>query len=337
MVINYNCSGCGSQMHYDSTTDKLVCDNCKNSVNISDASSKTASDSFESTNEFHCQSCGAILITDLETTSTSCSFCGAPTVIAGRLKGQYTPTKIIPFKITKSEASETFQKWCKKGHLAPSDFKRADRVKDITGMYVPYWLYDSVVNVQLNGTATKVRSYEKGDTIYTETSYYNIYRNYDLEYKDIPIDASKKMDDTLMNKLEPFNFLDLKTFEMPYLSGYISEKYDFTHTELLPRLSSRINEYSNNFMNSTTIGYSTVTNKNVSVNNKNIGSDYTLLPVWMVSYDYQRAEHTFLMNGQTGKVVGKPPISKSKALSLFGVITLISFAIMRLITILGGF
>ena len=33
----------------------------------------------------------------------------------------------------------------------------------------------------------------------------------------------------------------------------------------------------------------------------------------MVYYDYDQSEHTFAMNGQTGKVVGKPPLSFGKS------------------------
>ena len=41
-------------------------------------------------------------------------------------------------------------------------------------------------------------------------------------------------------------------------------------------------------------------------------ADYTMLPIWLFSYDYQDSEHMFVMNGQTGKFIGDLPIDKRK-------------------------
>ena len=62
-------------------------------------------------------------------------------------------------------------------------------------------------------------------------------------------------------------------------------------------------------------------------------ADYALLPVWMINYDYRDGQYVFAMNGDTGKIVGKPPISKAKVMAwLFGVGGGL-FLILRLITI----
>ena len=108
----------------------------------------------------------------------------------------------------------------------------ADRIKDITGLYVPFWLYDLNSKVEVNATGTRIRTYTKGDYIYTETSYFDIYRNMDLNYVKIPVDASEKMNDELMDKLEPFPYNQLKEFNFPYLAGYIAEKYQYDDQEL---------------------------------------------------------------------------------------------------------
>lgn len=48
----------------------------------------------------------------------------------------------------------------------------ADRVKGITGMYVPFWMYDLDNDVEVKATATKVNTYTRGEYRYTETHYY---------------------------------------------------------------------------------------------------------------------------------------------------------------------
>ncbi len=113
-------------------------------------------------------------------------------------------------------------------------FMTADRIKSITGMYVPFWLFDLNSKVQVNAVCTKVRTYTQGDYIYTETKYYDAFRDINLDYLKIPVDASEKMNDELMDKLEPYPYDQLKEFKTPYLAGYLAEKYNYTDEELLP-------------------------------------------------------------------------------------------------------
>ena len=41
-------------------------------------------------------------------------------------------------------------------------------------------------------------------------------------------------------------------------------------------------------------------------------ANYAMLPVWLFTYKYKDKDYTFMVNGQTGKVVGEPPVSKLK-------------------------
>ena len=42
------------------------------------------------------------------------------------------------------------------------------------------------------------------------------------------------------------------------------------------------------------------------------GVNYALMPVWQYAYRYQNKIYQFHVNGQTGKVVGKTPVSAGK-------------------------
>lgn len=376
-VVHYKCPNCGADMAFDSNTGMLRCASCGRTDNIGKATgnpdpsdddsikyemdeedilardsgfendyedpSDTDEPSHHSTfqgdeaTEYHCKNCGAVLITDAQTTATTCSFCGAGVVIGDRLTGSLAPAKVIPFSISKEQAQDAFKQWCKKGLLTPRDFMTADRIKNITGIYVPFWLYDVNGRGEAEATCTRVRTYTKGDWIYTETKYYHVYRKVDLNYSRIPCDASKKMDDNMMDKIEPFHYDNLKDFQMPYLAGYISEKYDFDDEQMLPRIKSRVSDYVDSYIRSTINGYNTVSFIRKDINVRKKRADYTLLPVWMVCYDYRQAEHIFAMNGQTGKIVGKPPLSKGKIAAWFAGISAGSFLIFRVLTmILGG-
>lgn len=333
MVVQYKCPNCGADMVFESSTGTLHCHSCGHNdaiENMTTEGTQTTAqmecstsehwehvhthDTFSSddTNEYICNNCGAVIFTDADTTATTCSFCGSAVVLADRMQGSYAPVKVIPFTINKTQAEEAFKKWCKGGLLTPDDFKPADRIKSLTGIYVPFFLYDLHGDAQLNATCTKVRTYTKGDYRYTETSYYNVYRDADLKYINVPADASEKMNDEMMDQLEPFHYDQLKEFQLPYLAGYVAEKYNYDEKQLFPRIRERVERYADQYLRSTIHGYVTTRVNYERLDVQPLEASYTLLPVWMVCYDYQKAEHTFAMNGQTGKIVGTPPISKKK-------------------------
>ncbi|NLZ82539.1 MAG: hypothetical protein GX915_02615 [Clostridiales bacterium] len=374
-VLHYKCPNCGADMAFNSASGMLHCDSCGRSddidkmagartsggevtVDMDQDDERIAGETFigdyadsstedepasqntfegDEANQYHCHNCGAILITDAQTTATTCSFCGAGVALGDRLSGSLAPAKVIPFTISKEQAQAAFIKWCRKGLLTPKDFMTGDRIKNITGLYVPFWLYDINGRGEAEAICTRVRTYTMGDWIYTQTKYYAVYRKVDLNYLRIPVDASKKMDDALMDKLEPYEYNNLKDFNIPYLVGYIAEKYDFDGNQLLPRIKERVATYVDSYIRSTINGYTTVSIQRKDINLRQKKADYTLMPVWMVCYDYKKAEHNFAMNGQTGKIVGKPPLSVGKVAAWFFGISTISFTVLRILTaILGG-
>ena len=210
------------------------------------------------TQHYVCNNCGAELITDSDTAATTCSYCGAPMILGDRLSGKMAPSKVIPFTISKNRAEEAFKKWCKNGLVTPGDFMKANRIKNITGMYVPFWLYDVNGRGEIVAHGKKVRHYTSGDYDVTETRHYNIYRKVSLNFNNIPADASEKMPDDMMDKLEPYTYGNLTDFKTPYLSGYLAEKYNYTDKELFPRIKEKTSHYIDQYVQNTMTGYTTV-------------------------------------------------------------------------------
>lgn len=349
MVIHYKCPNCGADMLWNSESGMLSCDSCGYEMKAEDykepqdaaqsgpiPEGMDTNTSSEGMREYQCQNCGAVLLTDKDTAATTCSFCGAGVVLADRLSGKEAPSLVIPFTISKEQAMAAFKKWCRNGRLTPKGFITADRVKNITGIYVPFWLFDVEGIAEASATATKVRSYTRGDYIYTETSYFNVYRKLDMDYEKIPADASEKMNDTLMDRLEPYHYKDLKPFHMPYLAGYIAERYNYDAEQTAPRAERRAAAYLEQQLRDSISGYSSVTYNSKDITPHYKRAHYALFPIWMVCYDYRQSEHIFAMNGQTGKIVGKPPLSKGKIAAWFAGISGGLFATLRLITFLLG-
>lgn len=366
MVIQYKCPKCGANMMFDSLSGMLTCASCGHSIDIQEYAkaeggeyeAEAAKDNVEEmTGEFrdieeevsdntfddsvvryHCENCGAELVVTEDTTATKCSFCDSPMILADRMKGKRAPTKVIPFRISREKAVEGFRKWSKKGLITPGNFASEQRIQDIVGIYVPFWLFDVTGQGEVNANCTRVSHYSSGNYNVTATKHYKVWRKFDLDYERIPADASERMDDTLMDRLEPFRYEDLEDFSAMYLPGFVAEGYNYTDDDLMERVSARVRKYIDEYVRNTMGTYTTVniTDRDYHVMKKK--TDYALLPVWMINYSYQNGEHVFLMNGETGKIVGKLPVSKAKVAAWFLGVGGGLFAILRIITevFLGG-
>jgi len=338
-IIQYKCPNCGGGMGFDSETGMLSCHSCGRKDNIEQNPDPLEQQVFskDAVKEYHCSSCGSVIMTESETLATVCSFCNTAVVLGDRMSGKLAPGLVIPFSISKEKAKKAFRKWCRNGLLTPKGFMTADRIKGITGIYVPFWLYELHNKVDVYGHATKVRTYTQGDYHYTETQHFDIYRKLNLNYLRVPIDSSEKMKDKLMDRLEPFPYDQLKSFKSPYLAGFDADKYSYSETELLPRAKDKIREYIEASIAAAVSGYHSVqfTDKQINTSVKNV--DYCLIPVWVIHYDYNKLDYMFAMNGQTGKVVGKPPISKAKVAAWFAGVSSASFLLLKTISwMMGG-
>lgn len=343
MVRSYECPGCGAPMQFDADKQKMVCEHCGTSCTTEELDNILEHDveredeitgEFEQNGEtedfrvFKCPSCGAELLTDDNTSATFCSFCGRPNLMESRLSGADKPSVVIPFKIEKDKAREKYRSWAKKGLLTPSGFYAESTIEKITGMYVPFWLYNYNARLDLTAECTKVRHETKGDYRYTYTDYFMVTRDVEAEYDRIPVDASEKMPDDVMDKIEPFGYQDLTGFEMPYLSGYYSEKYNYTADEMSERAEKRIRKYILDTTRDTIKGYTTVNVRHSNSRLQKIKAEYGLMPVWILNYRYKDKDYMFALNGQTGKIVADKPISKGKAGAWFGGLAAVIFTIL---------
>jgi DNA-directed RNA polymerase subunit RPC12/RpoP len=353
-VVVFKCINCGGPLGFKADTQNWICDYCLSEFSEQEvrefisneqaqAEAETSSAVLDELREqeldfqenalgYTCQSCGAEIVTDDNTAATFCYYCHNPTIIQRRLEGEYRPEKVIPFKFDREKATEIFKNWCKKKPLLSKQFTSDSEVEKLSGVYVPFWLFDCDSNGEISGDAIKVRTYISGDTQYTETKYYHVLREGKAIFSDVPADGSKKMDDELMSILEPYDYKDLTDFSMSYLSGYLAEKYDMDQNDVYGRVSGLIRENMSSLLQETIRGYSSVNIKNSDIKMKNVGATYVLLPVWLFTYQYKGKTYMFAMNGQTGKIAGKLPVSPGRAASWFGGISAAAFAAM----LIGG-
>lgn len=353
---NFKCPCCGGDIVFDSDIQKMKCPYCDTEFEMEtlkgydedlkneredemDWEDSPGSEWLEGEQDgmfvYSCQNCGGEIVGDETTAATFCPYCDSPVVLKGQFRGELRPDIVIPFKLDKKAAKKGFKKHLEGKILLPKIFKSSATIEEIKGVYVPFWLFDGDADANIRYRATKVRSWSDSRYDYTETSFYSLQRNGSMGFEHVPVDGSSKMDDDLMESIEPFDFSDAVDFQTAYLSGYLADKYDVDEKSSVDRANQRIKKTTEEAFAKTCIGYTTVVPESTGVSLSNHKAQYALYPVWLLNVKWNDKRYTFAMNGQTGKFVGNLPMNKGAFwlwfVSLFGVFAAITFGICKLL------
>lgn len=349
-VLGYRCPVCGGDVAFDSESQKMVCPYCDNSFEVEQLSGK---DGELATQEemkkcewldgeqegmflYNCSHCGGEIIGDDTLAATNCPYCDMPVVLKSQFRGDLKPELIIPFKLKKEDAVKKLSDFCKGKKLLPDAFTKNNRIETIRGMYVPFWLFDGTSRANNIYTGTKVSSWSDAHYHYTKTDFYSVKRAGYVEFEKVPVDGSVKMEDKYTQSIEPYNYNELVDFQTAYMAGYIADRYDVDSETAKQVAHERIATTTNQMiLAQARHGYSKVKPDSENVNCEYKNAKYVLLPVWMLSTQYEGKIYTFAMNGQTGKFVGQLPIDKKKQKKYFATTTLLVTGIMSaLLTLL---
>ena len=345
-VLEYKCPCCDAPLVFSQASQKLHCKSCQNEFDmetVQEYNENLSEDGFSweeseqapwddpHVQTFECPSCCGQIVTDGSTAATFCPYCGNPAVLPTRLSGGLKPDAVIPFKKTKQDAENAFLAFCKGKPLLPKDFTSRQQLEKITGTYVPFWLYSCDSRQDGKYRATRVRHWSDSRYHYTKTDYFLLTRAARANFEGIPMDGSTKMDDTIMESIEPFDYSQLVDFDTAYLSGFLADKYDVEARSGEDRIRQRVGETMSQMIATSCIGYTSVIPMARNLQISHSKAKYVLLPVWLLTSRYQDKTYTFAMNGQTGKIAGTFPISAKRSFAWFGGITAAVTALLSLI------
>ncbi|MCQ2534713.1 MAG: hypothetical protein MJ172_09130 [Clostridia bacterium] len=312
----HKCAGCGSNLYFEPSMKALVCNHCGGIYNAKTLAAIAESKNYdegeltskeEEKHEILCNSCGAQIVADKNTSATICPFCGSPALIINRLSRKFEPDYIIPFKYGKEEAKKAFLRWGKSNKFIERGFVSHKNIESITGIYVPFWLVDAECHMEIEGTGYSLTGKDRVTTIKVE-------RECTLNYEKIPFDGSQKWQDSLMEAIEPFDYSDMKPYleSQGYISGFMAERYDLPYIRISRRIVGRIKRYIKEEANSMVMDYDKFRILEDRSTVEKMDFHYCLAPIWFVNYNYEGETYQFVMNGQTGAVAGDVPISRAK-------------------------
>ena len=312
--ISKKCPGCAGNLLYDENIRKMICHVCGNiydpktmradgNMAVRDTG---ASDDTDKRSEFICDNCGAVVVADETTAASFCPFCASPSIIRRRLSHEFKPDYIIPFKVNKDVAKQNVIDFIKTEPKAPRSLLKNKELDKLRGIYVPFWLLKARCHTDVVGSGVTVEDA-------SIRTVYNIDRTIHFTVKNVPFDGSKKIDNLLMDAVEPFDFDELVEYSDNYIPGFYAQRYDESAMDMTARIQSRLYAHARQF------GKYAVADEyqEIRVNSDfsdatDFSQSYALLPIWFTSIKYNGQKYDFVVNGQTGKATGELPTDPVK-------------------------
>ena len=342
-IAEQKCPACGAPLRFDPASGMLVCDYCGTKTELpkakdsqgkketgrekekpAKADNKAEDDEiggfdFDSLDDlvtdpnamnlpvYNCVSCGAEVIAPPEQMALTCPYCGNNIVLTQKVTGKLRPDGVIPFRIQAKDLPAAVNNFYKDKKLLPRHFFSESTMGKVTGVYVPFWVFSGDVKGTLGYKAQTSSSSRSGDYIITQTNHYQLVRDAALAFDNLPVDASGRIEDRLMDSLEPFNTAETKPFDMRYLAGFTADRFDQKKDDISARASGRMKKSTYSIVDSqAAAGFGSVSRTSGRLN-ADVKAKYILFPVYMFDISYRGSNYHFAVNGQTGKVVGDIP------------------------------
>ena len=338
----FKCPACGGVLEFTSATQEIKCPYCDSSFTRADFADLDkdldvayvekekdpmieelySGEDLKDMSVYTCESCGGEIICGKNTTSTKCPYCDNNVLIKSKISGDLKPKLIIPFKLDKEQSNNSFKEYFKKKFFIPGSFKKTNKIEESSSLYVPYFIYTANTDGDVTFEGKITRRWEDSNYEYKEESFYRLDRSGDIAFDDIPVDASERMPNDLMESIEPFNKSDHEPFFSGYLAGFQAERYDTSKSKTLARAHERMIQGTIAALQTSTTRYEDVHATSHHINFSRESSQYVLYPIWILNVKRKENKYTFAVNGDTGKVAGKYPISAPKVILVCALIAL---------------
>ncbi len=335
----FPCKQCGAMLQFAPGTHSLKCPYCGMLNEIKAKTDRVGEQDFQAyfaraaseaqTQEqltVHCQTCGAETTLKPNVTADRCPFCGGAIVAEGSSKKLIRPQCLLPFRVTKDQAAQSFRTWIAGLWFAPNELSRRADSAQITGVYVPAWTYDSDTTSHYTGqrgddywdTETHTVRDSNGN-MRTETRqvrktrWWPVSGTVDNTFDDLLVLASQSLPAKYSAALEPWDLDHLVGYQDEFLSGFVAESYQVGLPQgfevakglMEPEIHQTIER---------DIGGDHQQISSVDTQYFNITFKHLLLPVWISAYRYSGNTYRFMVNARTGEVQGERPYSWVKIL-----------------------
>jgi DNA-directed RNA polymerase subunit RPC12/RpoP len=330
----FPCKNCGARLDFDPSARALKCPYCGYVEQIAPANTAVQEHDYQEalskigaatgtitgrSSEVRCPGCGAMVLLEDNVETQSCPFCAThlENVPRTQAAAMICPESLLPFKVSQREGIAAFNGWIGSRWFAPNDLKRLANLGQLSGVYMPFWTYDSMTYSQYTGM--------RGDD-YWETEYYTdseghrqsrqvrrtrwtyVSGEVDHFFDDVLVCASKSLPRPSVDALEPWDLQGLTGFKADYLAGFKTERYVVSLGEGFGT-AQQIMEGTIRMLVARDIGGDHQQINGLHTQHVGVTYKHILLPLWLAVYRYQGKTYRILVNARTGEVTGDRPYS----------------------------
>lgn len=343
-VRKFPCEGCGADLRWEPGVTALRCEYCGFAKEVATTVERLREKSVDAAlraprdlgwgaerKVMACKRCGAHTTLEPHVAASACAFCGTTAVVEAPPDGTIArPEGLLPFRISRDSALQSFRNWQRGLWLRPNDLKSASRVASMQGAYIPFWTFDAATDSYWTADAGYyyyVQVQRNGKTVSERrTRWKPASGTLQLFFDDVPVPASRGVDDSLCRNVEPFPTAELTPYDPSYLSGFLAEENAVDLPEALETAKERMRSDIRAACAREVPG-DTHRNLDVETTFSALAYKNALLPIWIAAYDYHGTPYRFLVNGVTGKCTGTAPWSWVK-------VTLLVFTVMVIAMVL---
>jgi hypothetical protein len=282
-----------------------------------------------------CQSCQAISVFDPAHVGQRCDFCGSSSLVPyDEIKAAFRPESLLPMKLAEDHVRDALRRWYGSRWFAPNRLKDAALTDTAKGLYIPYWTFDAQVHA--DWTAESGYYYYETETFrdangHIQTRQVQRVRwvpsagQLDHFFKDELEPASRGVQPAMLRRVEPFPTKELAPYNAAYLSGWVVERYQIDLVTAAQEARQDMDAEMERLCSAQVPGD---TQRNLQVETDYSGQTFKhiLVPIWLLTYDYRADHYQVVVNGYTGTIAGKYPLSWIK----------ITFAVLGGLAVIGG-
>lgn len=337
MAKNFPCPGCNADLEWSAGQGDLTCPYCghvhkdsavavgyrphTHALDALDQALQAAPGWGEARKELRCGSCGATSEVEPHIEATACTFCGSPQLDAqSGGAAVLRPDAVAPFAIEKNEAIRRFRAWLGGLWFRPSGLKEMASLGNLSGAYLPAWCLDA--STQSRWRAERGHHYWEDEEVRGADGKTEVRRvqktrwepasgHHAQDFQDVMVIASKGLDQSHLQELQPFDLGRLGGYDARFLQGFVAERYQigldegYTQAQAIMQAAVRA-------ACAREVGGDTHRNLDVDTDFLDPRFKLLLLPIWIAAYQYGGKSYRFLVNGQSGKATGTAPYSTAK-------------------------
>lgn len=265
-----------------------------------------------------CRSCEAISVLDPARAAQRCDFCGSAQLVAYEEMGSpVRPESLLPFKISETAVRESIRRWYGSHWFAPKKLTKAALTDTLRGAYLPYWTFDAHAEADWTAEAghyyyeSVTRRDAQGRTSsqrVRKTRWVSASGHVSGDFDDELVPASRGVEPGLLRGIEPFPTKEVLPYDAGYLAGWVVEHYQL---DLVAAAEHAREAMQAKVERACAADVPGDTHRNLRCNAEFSRQTFkhVLCPVWLLTYTYGARTFQVVVNGATGQIAGKYPIS----------------------------